>query len=496
MMRATIAAFAGCLAARFAGALGVAALVAGCMVGPDYVRPAVPTTPAYKESEGWKRAEPRDEVPRGEWWVAFGDPELDALAQQVDVSNQTVQAAEAQVRFARAAVLAARAGLFPLVTGNVSATRSARSGGTGSSSVGGSTSGGGAPSVADSYNAALNLSWEIDLWGKVRRGVESAETSAQASAADLAAARLSAQALLAQTYLLLRVQDAQVQLLEDTVAAYGKALTLTRNQYNAGVAARGDVAQAEAQLNSTQAQVYDAKLSRGQFEHAIAVLIGKPPAELTIASRSVVARFPAIPPALPSELLERRPDIAGAERRVASANAEIGVAQAAYFPSLSLSATGGVQSSAIGDLISLPARYWALGASLAQTIFDAGLRDAQKAQAIATYDQTVANYRSTVLNGFQEVEDNLIALALLEQEALVQDDAVKASREAATIAVNQYKAGTANYLAVIVLQAAELNNERTALGILGRRLTASVGLIKALGGGWSAASLAEASASN
>ncbi|HVN35903.1 MAG TPA: efflux transporter outer membrane subunit [Casimicrobiaceae bacterium] len=494
MMRTTTSSLAAVVAARAAGALAVAALVAGCMVGPDYERPTAPTPPAYKESEGWKRAEPRDDAPRGEWWVAFGDPELDALVRQVDVSNQTIQAAEAQVRFARAAVQAARAGLLPTVTGNVTALRSSRSSGGGSGSTANGSSTGGGP--LNSYNAALDLSWELDLWGKVRRGVEAAETSAQASAADLAAARLSAQATLAQTYLLLRVQDAQVQLLEDTVAAYGKALTLTRNQYNAGVAARGDVAQAESQLNSTQAQVYDAKVTRGQLEHAIAVLVGKPPADLTIAPRSVVARFPAIPPELPSELLERRPDIAGAERRVASANAEIGVAQAAYYPSLSLSATGGVQSSALGDLVSLPARYWALGASLAQTIFDAGLRDAQKAQAVATYDQTVAIYRSTVLTGFQEVEDNLIALALLEREAAVQDDAVKASREAATIAVNQYKAGTANYLAVIVLQAAELNNERTALGILGRRLAASVGLVKALGGGWSAASLAEASASN
>ena len=498
MMRTATGTLAMVAAARTANALAVAVLVAGCMVGPNYERPTAPTPTAYKESEGWKRAEPRDEAPRGEWWVAFGDSDLDALIQQVDVSNQTLQAAEAQVRFARAAVQAARAGLFPVVSGNFSAARSSRNSGGGSTGNGGNGttppagSTGGGP--LNSYNAALDLSWEIDLWGRVRRGIESAEATAQATAADFASARLSAQATLAQTYLLLRVQDAQVQLLEDTVAAYGKALTLTRNQYNAGIVARGDVAQAEAQLNSTQAQVYDAKLVRGQLEHAIAVLIGKPPAELAIPPKSLAARFPAIPPELPSELLERRPDVAGAERRVASANAQIGVAEAAYFPSLSLSATGGVQSSAIGNLISLPARYWALGASLAQTIFDAGLRDAQKAQAVATFDQTVAQYRSTVLNGFQEVEDNLIALALLEQESVVQDDAVKASREAATIAVNQYKAGTANYLAVIVLQAAELNNERTALGILGRRLTASVGLIKALGGGWSAESLAEASA--
>jgi NodT family efflux transporter outer membrane factor (OMF) lipoprotein len=486
------------VAARVAG-LALAALAAGCMVGPDYERPSAPTSPAFKESEGWKRAEPRDDAPRGEWWVAFGDSDLDALMPRVDVSNQTIQAAEAQVRFAHAAVLAARAGLFPVVTGNVTATRSSRSSGGSSRSNGGGNAPSGGNSGGgplNSYNAALDLSWEIDLWGKVRRGIEAAETTAQASAADLAGARLSAQATLAQTYLLLRVEDAQVQLLEDTVAAYAKALTLTRNQYNAGVVARGDVAQAEAQLSSTQAQVYDAKLTRAQLEHAIAVLIGKPPAELTIPSRNVFARFPAIPPALPSELLERRPDIASAERRVASANAQIGVAQAAYYPSLSLSATGGVQSSAIGNLISLPARYWALGASLAQTIFDAGLRDAQKAQAVATYDQTVANYRSTVLTGFQEVEDNLVALAQLEQESVAQEDAVKASQEAATIALNQYKAGTANYLAVIVLQAAELNNERTALAILGRRLTASVGLIKALGGGWNASALAEASARN
>jgi NodT family efflux transporter outer membrane factor (OMF) lipoprotein len=469
-----------------ARALATAAMlvIGGCMVGPDYERPSAPTSPAFKESEGWKPAQPRDDAPRGDWWQVFGDAELDALMRQVDTANQTVQAAEARVREARAAVQAARAGLFPVVTGNAAAARSSRN-------SGGTTSGGGTSSSANSFNAALDLSWEVDLWGRVRRGVESSEASAQAIAADLGAARLSAQALLAQSYLLLRVQDAQIQLLEDTVAAYEKALQLTRNQYNAGIVARGDVAQAEAQLKSTQAQVFDAKIVRGQLEHAIAVLVGKPPAELAIAPKAVVARFPAIPPTLPSELLERRPDVAAAERRVASANAQIGVAQAAFFPSLSLSATGGFQSSAIGSLLSLPNRYWALGAALAQTIFDAGLRDAQKAQAVAVYDETVATYRSTVLNAFQEVEDNLIALALLEQEAGVQDDAVKASRESAAIAVNQYRAGTATYIVVVVLQAAELNNERAALAILARRLTASVGLIKALGGGWNAGSLAE-----
>jgi len=481
----------GAFATRVA-ATAVAVLIGGCMLGPNYERPSAPMSPAFKESEGWKVAEPRDDVPRGEWWQVFADPDLDALIRQVEISNQTIQAAEARVREAQAATQAARSALFPVVTGNFAAARSSRSGGGG----GGGTNTSGSTFSANSFNAALNLNWEVDLWGRVRRGIEASEATAQASAGDLAGARLSAQALLAQDYMLLRVQDAQIRLLEDTVAAYERALQLTRNQYNAGIVARGDVAQAEAQLKSTQAQVYDARIARGQLEHAIAVLTGKPPAELALAAKPVVARFPAIPPMLPSELLERRPDIAAAERRVASANAEIGVAEAAYFPALSLSATGGFQSSVIGSLLSLPNRYWSLGAALAQTIFDAGLRDAQKAQAIAVYDETVATYRSTVLTSFQEVEDNLISLALLEQEAAVQEDAVKAARESATIANNQYRAGTANYTVVIVLQAAELNAERTALGILGRRLAASVALIKALGGGWNAGALSEATAKN
>ena len=467
---------------RAAALAAVALLLAGCMVGPDYVRPAAPTPAAFKEMADWKVAQPRDDAPRGAWWDAFGDQDLDALMRQVDLSNQTIAAAAARMREAQAATQAARAALFPVVTGNAAAARSGRAAGT--------PAGNGAPTVANSYNVAVDISWEIDLWGGVRRGVESSTAAAQASAADLAAATLSAQALLAQEYLLLRVQDAQIELLKDTVAGYEKSLQLTRNQYAAGIIARGDVAQAEAQLKSTQAQVLDARITRAQLEHAIAVVVGKPPAELAIAPRPLTATFPAIPVALPSELLERRPDVAAAERRAAAANAQIGVAQAAFFPSLSLSAVGGVQNSALGNLLSLPSRYWALGAALAQTIFDAGLRSAQKEQAVATYDETVANYRSTVLTAFAEVEDNLAALALLEQEAAVQDEAVKAARESAAIAANQYKAGTASYLAVVVLQAAELNSERAALAILARRLTASVALIKAVGGGWNAESLA------
>jgi len=467
---------------RAAALAALALMLAGCMVGPDYVRPAVPTPAAFKEMADWKVAQPRDDAPRGAWWDAFGDQDLDALLRQVDLSNQTIAAAAARMREAQAATQAARAALFPIVTGNAAAARSGRAAGTPTAS--------GAPTVANSYNVAVDINWEIDLWGGVRRGVESSTAAAQASAADLAAATLSAQALLAQDYLLLRVQDAQIELLKDTVAGYEKSLQLTRNQYAAGIVARGDVAQAEAQLKSTQAQVLDARITRAQLEHAIAVVVGKPPAELAIAPRPLTATFPAIPVALPSELLERRPDVAAAERRAAAANAQIGVAQAAFFPSLSLSAVGGVQNSALGNLLSLPSRYWALGAALAQTVFDAGLRSAQKEQAIATYDETVANYRSTVLTAFAEVEDNLAALILLEQEAAVQDEAVKAARESAAIAANQYKAGTASYLAVVVLQAAELNSERAALAILARRLTASVGLIKAVGGGWNAESLA------
>jgi len=450
------------------------------MVGPDYVRPTAPEAPAFKEATGWKLGEPRDLAPRGAWWDAFGDADLDALVQQVAPDNLTVQVAAARVREAQASVRIARAPLWPAVGATGQAVRRSQTGSPG------------VPSVTNNYNAAVDLSWELDLWGGIRRGIESSEATAQASQADLAGAVLSMQALVAQDYLLLRVQDAEIKLLETNVAAFETSLTLTKNQYAAGVAARGDVAQAEAQLAATKAQLLDAGVTRAQLEHAIAVLIGKPPALVAIAPREFVPVFPQIPVALPSELLERRPDIAAAERRTAAANAQVGVAQAAFYPSLTLSAVGGVQGSVIGDLLSLPARYWALGPALvSQFIFDAGLRQAQKEQAVATWDETVATYRNTVLTGFQEVEDNLVALSILEREAAVQADAVKAARESVTIATNQYKAGTANYLAVVVLQTAALNSERTALDILGRRLTSSVGLIKALGGGWDATTLAQ-----
>jgi NodT family efflux transporter outer membrane factor (OMF) lipoprotein len=451
----------------------------GCSVGPNYVRPPVETPSAYKEAQGWKQAEPRDEQPRGNWWETFNDPQLNALVTQVAITNQTIKAAEARVREAQALTQQARAAFFPIVTANASATRSGARGGT---IVGSTVSSSGG--VRNNYNVALDVNWEVDLWGKVRRTVEASEATTQASVSDLEAAKLSAQAQLAMDYFLLRVQDADIHLLQDTVAAYEKSLQLTRNQYAVGVAARADVAQAETQLKSTQAQAIDAAVQRAQLEHAIAILIGKPPADFSIAAEAVPTVFPVIPVDLPSELLERRPDIAAAERRAGAANAQIGVAEAAFFPAVTLSATGGFQSSLLSQLFTLPSRYWSLGPALAQIIFDAGLRRAQTAQAIATYDENVANYRQTVLAGFQEIEDNLAALRILEQEAAVQDEAVKTARESLAIVLNQYRAGTANYLAVIVIQAAALSNERTAIGILGRRLTASVTLIKALGGGW------------
>ncbi|HEY2990824.1 MAG TPA: efflux transporter outer membrane subunit [Candidatus Binatia bacterium] len=453
--------------------------LAACSVGPNYVRPPVETPSAYKEAQAWKQAEPRDERPRGNWWEVFNDAQLNALVTQVAITNQTIKAAEARVREARALTRAARAAFFPIVTANASATRSSSRGGT---IVGGSVDSSGG--VRNNYNVALDVNWEIDLWGRVRRTVEASEATAEASAADLESAKLSAQAQLAEDYFLLRAQDAQIRLLNDTVAAYERSLQLTRNQYAVGVVGRADVAQAETQLKSTQAQAIDAAVQRAQLEHAIAILVGKPPAEFSLAAETVPTVFPVIPMELPSELLERRPDIAAAERRAAAANAQIGVAESAFFPSLTLSATGGFQSSVLSQLFSLPSRYWSLGPALAQIIFDAGLRRAQTAQAIATYDENVANYRQTVLTGFQQVEDNLAALKILEQEAAVQGEAVKAARESLAIVLNQYRAGTANYLAVVVIQAAALNNERTAISILGRRLTASVALIKALGGGW------------
>jgi NodT family efflux transporter outer membrane factor (OMF) lipoprotein len=461
-------------------ALLALALLAACTVGPDYVRPAVETPAAYKETGNWKPAEPKDDVDRGKWWEVFNDPLLNQLQEQVDISNQNLAKAEAQYRQAFALVQSARAGYYPTVTGGVSNTRSRSSATTIATPSVAPVSRG----VVTNHNLPFQASWEADVWGKIRRTVEANEASAQASAGDLAAARLSAQATLAQSYFQLRSLDAQQQLLEDTVVAYEKSLRLVQNQYAAGIVAKADVVQAQVQVKTTQAQAIDIGVQRAQLEHAIALLLGKPPSELSIAREPLEAAVPAAPVGLPSELLERRPDISAAERRMAQANAQIGVAKAAYFPSLTLSASGGYQSAAMIDWLTAPSRYWSFGTAIAETLFDGGLRRAQTDQAIAAYDASVAAYRQTVLTGFQQVEDSLATLRILEQEAEVQGDAVTLAEQALALALNQYKAGTVNYLNVVVAQATALANQRTAVDILGRRVSASVQLVTALGGGW------------
>jgi len=470
-------------------ALGAALLsvVAGCAVGPDYVRPPVAAPDAYKEIEGWKMAEPRADLLRGPWWEMFGDTELNRLEEQVDISNQNVAAAEAQFREALALVREARAAYFPTVSIGVGVTRSRTSGGSGNRTIGNGT-------TVNDYSLPINASWEPDVWGRIRRTVESQQATAQASAADLEAARLSARATLAQDYFLLRAQDAQQQLLTATVADFEKSLQLTRNQYEAGVVSRADVLQAETQLETTRAQAIDVGIQRAQLEHAIALLIGRAPATFSLPAAPLAATPPGVPLGVPSELLERRPDIAAAERAAAAANAQIGVAEAAYFPTITLSAEGGFESSSAAKWLTWPMRFWSVGGTVSETVYDAGLRRARTEQARAAHEASVATYRQTVLAAFQAVEDNLAALRILEEEARVQDGAVKLAQQSVAVITNQYKAGTVTYLNVITAQTTALTNERAAIGILASRMTDSVLLIEALGGGWSAADLPSAEA--
>lgn len=457
------------------------ALLSACTVGPDYVRPkALPAIPAtYKEVEGWKPARPGGEVIGEKWWELFNDPQLNALEEQVAVANQDVVAAEARFRQARALVRSAKAGYYPTVSLGASVTNSRAS----------ATMGGGNRSDSTVYSLPLDASWEADIWGRIRRSVESSRAGAQASAADLVAVRLSAQASLAQAYFQLRSNDAQLTLLKETAGNYQKSLELTRNRYGSGVVARSDVLQAETQLKSTQAQAVDLGVQRAQLEHAIALLTGAAPAGFSLPAAPLATQPPPIPVGIPSELLERRPDIAFAERNMASANAQIGVAVAAWFPTLKLSLSGGLESSSLSRWLSWPSRFWSVGPSVSETLYDGGLRSALNDQARAAYDATVAAYRQAVLTGFQEVEDNLAALRILEQEAQVQDEAVAASRQTVVVTNNQYRAGVVSYLNVLVAQTAELANRRVAIDISGRRLVAGVLLIKALGGGWDAAGI-------
>lgn len=451
------------------------ALLAACSIGPDYVRPAVETPQAFKEAGDWRLASPQDPVSGDKWWTVFGDPVLDALQDKVDISNQNLRVAEAQYRQAKALADSARASWFPTINGTAGATRSA-------SAASNATAGNAPP--ANYFSLGATASWEADVWGRIARNVEAADERVQASDADLAAARLSAHATLAQTYFQLRAADRQQTLLNAAVAAYQRSLELTRNRYAAGVASKADVAQAESQLRSTKASVLDANLSRSQYEHAIAVLIGQSPASFALAP--VAGALPAAPVTvmLPSTLLERRPDIAAAERRVAAANAAIGAAQAARFPVLGLSASAGFRRSQIEDLLTVPSRYWSLGPTLAATIFDAGAKKAAVTQAAATWEQAVATYRQTVLAAFQEVEDNLAAVRFLEEAGVEQAAAVSAAAEAETITLNQYRAGTVSYLNVVTAQATHLSVQRSASDLAARRLVAAVLLAKNAGGGF------------
>ncbi|MFZ6044898.1 efflux transporter outer membrane subunit [Pseudomonas sp. CR3202] len=464
----------------------VGLLLGGCAVGPDYQRPEQTVPAQFKHAEGWTLASPADLEHRGRWWELYGDATLNDLQLRLETSNQTLAQSVAQYRQAQALARGARASFFPSVTAATSKTRSGQGGGSSTVrlSDGSTVTSSGGGGISKSYDASLGVNWEIDLWGKLRRQLETDTASMQASAADLAAAQLSLQSELAQNYLQLRVLDAQKRLLEATIAGYQRALTLTENQYRAGIVTRADVAQATTQLKSTQAQAIDLKFQRAQLENAIAVLVGVPPAQFSLAEVDSVPALPAIPTLLPSQLLERRPDVAAAERDVMAANAQIGVAKSAYFPSLSLSAAGGYRSGSLHDWITTPNRFWSIGPEFAMTLFDGGLIRSQVAQAEASYDQTVAVYRQTVLDGFREAEDYMVQLDVLEEESGVQQEALDAAREALRLITNQYRAGTVDYNSVVTNQATALNNERTVLTLMGTRLTTSVQLIAALGGGW------------
>jgi NodT family efflux transporter outer membrane factor (OMF) lipoprotein len=471
---------------RPAVALTLSVCVAGCMVGPDYQRPDAPTSPGFKELRGWKISQPRDGADKGDWWSVYHDPELDRLERMVEVTNQTVKEFEAEYRNAVALVAEANAGLFPTVglTGGVTRT----SGRGGSSGLAPGVSGAGSgPNT--SYTATGNVSWDLDVWGRVRRQVESNVAGAQVSAADLANAKLSAQGTLATDYFNLRASDSLEQLLRETTAAYRRALEIAQNQYNAGTSSSADVVTARAQLQSTEALLVGVGVARQQYEHAIAMLTGHAPSDLTIPPAPLASAVPVMPPGLPSALLERRPDIAAAERQMQQENALIGVQVAAYYPDISLTALGGFAGGPLGVLFTASNAVWSLGGTATETLFNGGLRSAEVEAARATYDQYVATYRQTVLTAFQQVEDALSDLRILEQQAAAEAIAVASSRQAVDVTLNEYRAGTVAYTSVITEQTLLLSDQQAALSVQQSRLAASVALIEALGGGWDATAL-------
>lgn len=457
---------------RLSTALALALMAAGCMVGPDYKRPDVTVPVAYKEMKGWKPATPSDDMPRTDWWTAWNDPELNRLEARVAIDNQTIRAYEASWRQARAIVAQTRAGLAPTVTFNPDVTRQHANNND---------------NVA--YEAVGNLSWEVDLWGKIRRQVESSTAAAEVSAADLANARLSAQADVATYYMQMRYQDSLKQLLNSTAAAYERSLTIVRNQYEAGTAARSDVLTAETQLLSARAEAIAAESDRAVYEHALAVLTGTVPSALNIATGSLPRRVPQVPVGLPSTLLERRPDIAAAERTMAEQNAQIGVAVAAYYPDISLTGLAGYSSGGVNSLLTASNQVWTLAASGSEILFDGGNRKATVEAARAGYEASVATYRETVLSAFRDVEDALAQRRILARQIKVQQQAVASARQAVTISLNEYSAGTQAYTTVATAQTAALSNERTLLSAEVSRQVATVSLIRALGGGWSTADM-------
>jgi NodT family efflux transporter outer membrane factor (OMF) lipoprotein len=453
--------------------LSMTVVLSGCMVGPDYVRPSIEVGTQFKETPGWKIARPAADLPRGPWWSMYKDPVLSDLIDELNRSNQNIALAEARFRQAVAVTQGARAPLLPSLsaTGNVTRSGGGLSGATSAATTG--------------YGLNAQASWQLDIWGSIRRNIESTDATELALAADVAGARLTAQTAMTLAYLQVRVLDEQRRLLMATVAAYERALTLTQNRYRAGISGQGDVAVASTQLASTRAQLIDLEQQRAIFENAVAVLLGRPPSGFSIAPARAPLVPPSVPVGLPSELLERRPDISAAERRTAAANAQIGVATAAWFPNLTLNASGGFRSNDFTQWFSAPAQIWALGPQLAALIFDGGARQAQISQARAQFDAQVAIYRQTVLTALQEVENAMVQIRVFEQQEAVQKLAVQSAQQSLRLARNQYDQGLVDYLSVAVLETTALNNERSYITLVGNRFSASVRLVAALGGGWS-----------
>jgi NodT family efflux transporter outer membrane factor (OMF) lipoprotein len=470
------------------GTLAFAMGLGGCALGPRYVRPAAPTPQSYGEAKLWTTAAPADTLAREDWWRLFDDPVLDDLEHRVIISNQNIAAAEAAYRQSLALVREARAAYLPTVTLNADASRS----GSGSGGIAVGTSVGGTTTTAATgrsstlYQVTLGAAWEPDVWGRIRRTVENARENAQASEADLAAARLSAQGLLATDYFQLRETDAEFTLVYKTVQAYQRSLQITQNQYNAKIVAKIDVLQAQTQLQSTQSQLAGLEQQRTTLEHAISMLIGEAAGSFGLPEAQWAATVPEVPIDIPSSLLQRRPDIAAAERRVAAANAEIGVQEAGYFPSFNLTGSGGTAAAMLNQLFTAPARIWSLGLSASEVVFDAGLNRARTAAARAAYDQSVASYRQTVLTAFQGVEDELAATLVMARQYELLQEASAAADAAEAITLNEYKAGKIVYTNVVVAQAAALSARRALVQSAVARQSTAIALIQALGGGWSA----------